>query len=146
MKNVSIILLSVAVAMCLSLISCSGSISISGEKSPSDIEMGMWKLVQKGNYKKVADYWLENSVDEDFKDGSKEQIKMMSSMFSEKMKESMEEKGGLKDFKIESEEISEDGTTATVEVLLTYGDGSTEEHTSKYKKVDDKWKMNNSMK
>ena len=145
MKKVSVVLLLFAVAMCLSLTSCGGG-GIGGEKSPSDIEMGMWKLVQKGNYQKAVDYWFDNSVDEDAKGASKEQVKAMSAMFTEKMKQSMDEKGGLKEIKIQSEEISEDGMTAKVEVLLTYGDGSTEEQTSKYKKVDGKWKMNNSMK
>ena len=144
MKKVSVILLFVAVAMCLSLTSCGGGIA--GGNTPSGIEMGMWKLVQKGNYNKAIDYWFENSVDEGANGASKEQVKAMSAMFTEKMKQSMDEKGGLKDIKIESEEISEDGMTAKVEVLLTYGDGTTEEQTSKYKKVDGKWKMNNSMK
>jgi len=146
MKKVSVVLLFVAAAMCLSLTSCDGGGSVSGGKSPSDIEMGMWKLVQKGNYQKAINYWMENSADEDAQGASKDQIKAMSSMFSEKMKQSMDEKGGLKDVKIESETISEDGMTARVEVLLIYGDGTTEEQTSEYIKVDSKWKMNNSMK
>jgi hypothetical protein len=141
MKKVSIILLCFVATISLSLISCGGG-GITGEKSPSDIELGMWKLVQKGNYEKAIDYWAENSAD----DAGKEQMKAMSKMLVEKMKESMDEKGGLKDVKIESEEIDDDGMTAKVNVLLTYGDGSTEEQSNKYKKVDGKWKIDSSMK
>jgi len=145
MKKVSVVLLFVAIAMTLSLTSCGGG-GILGEKSPADIEAGLWKLVQKGDYEKAMDYWVENSTDENMKGKSKEEVKAMSKMFAEKMKESMKEKDGLKDFKIVSEEISEDGTTAKVTVLLTNGDGSTDEQTKKYKKVDGKWKMDSSMK
>jgi len=52
----------------------------------------------------------------------------------------------LKEVKIESETINEDGLTANVEVLQLYGDGSTDQKTSKYKKVDGKWKMDSSAK
>jgi hypothetical protein len=67
-------------------------------------------------------------------------------MFASKMKETMDEKGGLKEFKIVNENISADGETATVDVALTYGDGSTEEQTNKYQKVDGKWKKNSEAK
>ena len=142
MKKVLVILSIVAVTMSLLLVSCGGGAS--GGKSPSDVELGFWKLVQKGNYEKAADYWMENSTDDD--KGQKEQMKAMSAMFSEKIKQSVEEKGGLKDVKIESETISEDGLTAKVEVLLINGDGTTDEQTKKYRKVDGKWKMDNAVK
>ena len=144
MKRVSVILLFVAMATTLSLTSCGGGIS--GEKSPSDIEAGLWKLVQKGDFEKAMDYWMDNATEESMNGTSKEEMKAMSKMFAEKMKESMGEQGGLKDFKIVNEEISEDGTTAKVTVLLTNGDGSTDEQVKKYKKVDGKWRMDSSMK
>ena len=50
----------------------------------------------------------------------------------------MDEKGGLKDFKVT--EISNDGATAELKVDVTFGNGSTEESTATYKMVDGKWK------
>jgi len=143
MKRVSVILSVVAITVSLLLVSCGGGGGISGGKSPSDIEMGFWKLIQKGSYDKAINYWMDNSDNED--KAQKEQMKAMSAMFTEKLKQSMDEKGGLKDVKT-SETISEDGMTATVEVFLTYGDGTTEEQTKKYQKIDGKWRMDSSMK
>jgi hypothetical protein len=144
MKKVSVVLLLCAMAMTLSLTSCGGGGG--GGKSPADIEKGLWKLIQKGNFEKAGEYWMENSIKDDSKGTSKEEMKAMTAMFAEKAKQSVEEKGGLKDFKIENEEISEDGMTAKVTVLLTYGDGTTDDETNKYKKIDGKWRRDNSMK
>jgi hypothetical protein len=131
MKKVSVVLVLLAMTISLSLISCGG-----GESTPADMEKTLWTHVQKGDYEKAIKYWANISVDGDTKD----QMKAMTTMFASKMKETMDEKGGLKEFKIVNDNISADGETATVDVALTYGDGSTEEQSNKYKKVDGKWK------
>ena len=134
MKKVSVILSVVAITVSLLMVSCGGG----GGKSPADIEKGMWELVKQGKYEKAVDYWADNC---DAKDSEQRlQLKGMASMNSEKQKQSTEEKGGLKDVKV-SETISEDGLTAEVDVVLTYGNGETEDKTTKYKKVDGTWKI-----
>ena len=63
-------------------------------------------------------------------------------MLREKGTKTMEKKQGLKSYEVLSEEISEDGKSATVKMKMVYGDGS--EDTSKVKLVkNDKgeWKM-----
>ena len=132
MKKVSVILVLLAMTICLSLVSCGGG------STPASMEKNLWTYVQKGDYEKAIKYWADISVDGE----TKEQMKSMAAMFAGKMKESMEEKGGLKEFKIVNETISADGETATVDVALTYGDGSTEEQSNKYVKVDGKWMKN----
>jgi len=131
MKKVSVVLVLLAMTIGLSLVSCGG-----GGSTPADLEKNLWTYVQKGDYEKAIKYWADISVDGDTKD----QMKAMTTMFAEKMKNSMEEKGGLKEFNIVKETISEDGESATVDVALTYGDGSTDEQSNKYVKVDGKWR------
>ena len=63
-------------------------------------------------------------------------------MLREKGTKTMEKKQGIKSYKVESEEISEDGKSATVKMKVVYGDGS--EDTNKIKLVkNDKgeWKV-----
>ena len=63
-------------------------------------------------------------------------------MLREKGTKTMEKKQGIKSYKVESEEISEDGKSATVNMKVVYGDGS--EDTNKIKLVkNDKgeWKI-----
>ena len=67
-----------------------------------------------------------------------EMMKSMGDMFAEKMKQALDEKGGMKDFKVT--EISNDGATAELKVDVTFGDGTTEEQEAKYTMVDGKWK------
>lgn len=47
--------------------------------------------------------------------------------------------GGIKDFEILNEEITEDGTKATLKVKYTYGNGSTKESTERLVKTDNGW-------
>ena len=52
-----------------------------------------------------------------------------------------EKKDGLKSIEIISEEISEDGNTATVKIKQTYGNGETQDGTQSMVKRDGKWLM-----
>ncbi len=47
--------------------------------------------------------------------------------------------GGVKDYEIVSEEIAEDGKTATVTVKVTYGTGDVQESEEKFMKTDKGW-------
>ena len=64
----------------------------------------------------------------------------IKSMLQDKMSKQVEKKGGIKDAVIEKEEISEDGTTASVKVKITYNDGSEESNNWDLKKSGDDWK------
>ncbi|WP_246368578.1 DUF4878 domain-containing protein [Phocaeicola faecicola] len=62
-------------------------------------------------------------------------------MIKEKGAKTLDEKGGLKEIEIVSEEIAEDGNSAVVTFKQHYGDGSVKEDTQKMAKVDGKWLM-----
>ena len=128
MKRVFSLVL-IAMTMSLVLVSCGG-----GSATPVDMETKLQTYFQKGDVKKAIDYTVEISVPNE----STEMMKSMGSMFVEKMKQTLDEKGGLKDFKIT--EISNDGATSELNVELTYGDGSTDEQSATYVMVDGKWK------
>ncbi len=137
MKQLNLIRISVLVAIVALLAACGG-----GEKTPKQIETSIWDHIQKGQYEKAIDIWYENSITDE-KTNADEQ-KEFAKAFAEKMKASIEEKGGIDDVQIVSEEISEDGNTAVVNVLITFKDGTTQNDDSKYTKVDGQWKMSNS--
>jgi hypothetical protein len=111
--------------------------------SPAAIEKSIYAQFQKGNFEKGMEIYFAHA-DEESKmfSASEKALKIeMIKGFAEKVKEDIVEKGGLKDFEIVSEEIEEDGATAFVESKLTFGDGSTQEETTKYVKNDGKWKI-----
>ena len=137
MKNLNLVhvfLLAVVVSV---LAACSG-----GEKTPGQIEMSIWNTIESGNYEKAMDMWYENSAVSPDKNQADQ--KEFVKAFADKMKSSIEEKGGIQEVKIVSEELSEDGETAIVAVKITFKNGTTQEDDSKYIKVDGKWKISNS--
>ena len=63
-------------------------------------------------------------------------------MLREKGTKTMEKKQGIKSYKVESEEISEDGNSATVKMKMVYGDGSEDTQDLKLVKNDDgDWRL-----
>ena len=63
-------------------------------------------------------------------------------MLREKGTKTMEKKQGIKSYKVESEEISEDGKSATVKMKVVYGDGSEDTNKMKLVKNDNgEWKI-----
>ena len=62
-------------------------------------------------------------------------------MLKEKVSKEYEKKDGLKSIEIISEEISEDGNSATVKIKQTYGNGETQDGTQSMVKRDGKWLM-----
>lgn len=91
-----------------------------------------------GDYDKMLDgLYTEPGADaEEVKQGKT----MLKSMLTEKGSESLEEKGGIKTVDIVSEEIAEDGRTAKVKLLYTYGNGETEESDMDMRLDGNKWK------
>ena len=68
--------------------------------------------------------------------------KMIAGLAEEKVSKEIESKGGIKDYKLADAELDEEGTKADVKVHITYKDGSEEDETLKFVKVDDEWKQN----
>ena len=129
MKKVFSLVL-IAMTVSLALVSCGGG----GSATPVDMETKLQTYFQKGDFEKAINYTIEISMPNE----STEMMKSMGSMFAEKMKQAMDEKGGMKDFKVT--EVSNDGATAELKIDVTFGDGTTEEQTAKYTMVDGKWK------
>ncbi len=79
---------------------------------------------------------------EEGKDIDKEK-EQLAALFKEKGEKELNKQGGIKSYEIVSEEISEDGNTATVTVKIVYGDG-TEKDNEKIKMKKDAngdWKI-----
>lgn len=104
-----------------------------------------------GAMKKYGNYLIEGDY-EKFVDGFafaedldsekiEEQKKGFLAMLKEKANKEFEKKGGLKSIEILSEEISEDGNSATVKLKQTYGNGETEEGTQTMVKRNGEWLM-----
>ncbi|MDR0332643.1 MAG: DUF4878 domain-containing protein [Dysgonamonadaceae bacterium] len=130
----------VVATIILFTVNCGGgssSSSIGGKNSPASIEKEIYNQMKKGNYEKVFDHIAGFDSDEISATDRREIVKALS----EKAKQSADAQGGLKDFEILSETISDDGLTATVETKLVFGNGSEETQTSKYVKTDDKWQL-----
>ena len=92
----------------------------------------MWKLVQDGDYEAA----LKQSAEQ--KDATPEEIEQLAK-FAEALYAAV---GGVKEVEVLSEKISEDGQTATVELMLTYGNGKTEKQKEKMVMTEEGWRMN----
>lgn len=105
--------------------------------TPSAVAEEACKCVQNEDYEGYVE--LMDLKETKNQESEKEQF---VAMLREKGTKTMEKKQGLKSYEVLSEEISEDGKSATVKMKMVYGDGS--EDTSKVKLVkNDKgeWKM-----
>ncbi len=92
-----------------------------------------------GDYEKFVDGFAVDSEME--ADKIEKQKESLVAMLKEKASKEYDKKGGLKSIEVLSEEISEDGNTATVKIKQTYGNGETEEGAQKLVKKDGKWLM-----
>ena len=105
--------------------------------TPSAVAEKACKCVQNEDYEGYVE--LMDLKETKNQESEKEQF---VAMLREKGTKTMEKKQGIKSYKVESEEISEDGKSAIVKMKVVYGDGS--EDTSKIKLVkNDKgeWKI-----
>lgn len=107
-------------------------------KSPAKIEMEMWEQMQKGNYDKAFDLWYDNVNKTEQEMKTNENKEAWREIFGKTQAEA-DQKQGISDVELIEETFSEDGTKATVKVKCTYGDGTTNESSSKYVLVDGKW-------
>ena len=105
--------------------------------TPSAVAEEACKCVQNADYEGYVE--LMDLKETKNQESEKEQF---VAMLREKGTKTMEKKQGIKSYKVESEEISEDGKSAIVKMKVVYGDGS--EDTNKIKLVkNDKgeWKI-----
>ena len=105
--------------------------------TPSAVAEEACKCVQNEDYEGYVE--LMDLKETKNQESEKEQF---VAMLREKGTKTMEKKQGLKSYEVLSEEISEDGKSATVKMKVVYGDGS--EDTNKIKLVkNDKgeWKV-----
>ncbi|MBR4842173.1 MAG: DUF4878 domain-containing protein [Bacteroidaceae bacterium] len=119
-----ILVFSVVVAAMACFVACSSS----GSGPEAVVEKAI-SAIQKGNYDAFAATY----------DLSESDQKMLSGLAEEKISKSLEEKGGIKSFKITDTKI--DGEEATVKVHFVYKNGSEDDETMKLKKVDGAWKQ-----
>lgn len=105
--------------------------------TPSAVAEEACKCVQNADYEGYVE--LMDLKETKNQESEKQQF---VAMLREKGTKTMEKKQGIKSYKVESEEISEDGKSAIVKMKVVYGDGS--EDTNKIKLVkNDKgeWKV-----
>ena len=126
------IYLVLAIASTGVLASCSSS-------SPGKAAKQYMEYLAEGEYDKLVDglYFGEDASKEDIEKSKA----MMKAILMDKGRKSLEEKGGLKDIEVVSEEISPDGKSATVTLKQTFGNGETEEDDTDLVLVNGKWMM-----
>lgn len=126
-------LLVIVLALCMA--GCGSS------NTPSAVAEKAVNYLKDGNYEAYAElfYHPENATPEEVE----KQKQFVVSLFKEKYEKSKKQNGGIKSFEILSEEVDEEAGTATVSLVLTYEDGSTDDSELTMKK-DEKgdWKLN----
>lgn len=129
-KNLLLSLFSAFVMMILA--SC-------GSKTASDKAEEMFGYLQDGDYASYVDCIAG-------KDGAKmsaEEKSQMTAMFEEKGEAMLKETQGIKSYEVVSEELSEDGNSATVVVNVVYGNGDSKEQPTKFSKDENgEWVAN----
>ena len=101
----------------------------SSPKGPEPVAKKAIEALQKGDFDAYAATFNLSESDQ----------KMLAGMVEEKVKADIEKKGGIKDYKISDTQI--DGDKATVKVLLRYKDGTEDESSMSFTKVDGEWKQ-----
>ncbi len=101
-------------------------------QTPSDVALESIKLVEAGKYQELLD--ISNATPE--------QKESLLAMFNEKgdiIEEEKAKRGEYTDYKVVSENISDDGTTCEVVVECTTSKGTVETEEVSLVSVDDKW-------
>lgn len=109
------------------------AVSCSKSGSPKDVVTTYLQAIKSKDYKKAADCFYYEGTKEEIKTQKAEMVDLI-----EKGGKSLEEKEGIKSFKIKS--VEEDGDSAVVRGEITYGNGEVDEdEVIKTKKIDGKW-------
>ena len=111
--------------------------SCGSANTPSAVAEEACKCVQNEDYEGYVDLLLLKETKN--QESEKQQF---VAMLREKGTKTMEKKQGLKSYEVLSEEISEDGKSATVKMKMVYGDGSEDTQDLKLVKNDDgDWRL-----
>lgn len=100
------------------------------------------ECIKEGNYEKFVDGIAMKKQENTDVAKMKEEKEALVAMLKEKGDKQLTKKDGIKTIDIVSENIAEDGNTATVVLKQIYGNGEEEEQTYHMIKEDGKWKMN----
>ena len=124
MKRILTVVALAAALVCFS--ACKGG-KVTKTSGPEDVAKTALEAMKKGDIKAFVNTF--NLSDDD--------KEMLTSLIDEKLKDKMEEKGGIKSYEIGEITIDED--KATVKAKVYYQDGSEEDEDFKFTKVDGKW-------
>ena len=108
------------------------AVSCSKSNSPKDVVTSYLQAMKSKNYEKAASYFYYEGTKDEIKADKAQLVALM-----EKAGQSLDEKDGIKSFKINS--VEEDGDSAVVKGEITYGNGNVKEDEILTKKVDGKW-------
>ena len=109
-----------------------------GGNSPKGAAEKAMKAMKDRDAKTLVDM-LYNAKEDETSQNEKD---MAVAMFQEKMDKQYEKDGGIKSYEAVSEEIAEDGKTATVTMKIEYENGKTDEDVMKLKQNDKgEWKI-----
>ena len=108
------------------------SVSCSKSSSPKDVVTTYLQAMKSKNYEKAAECFYYEGTKDEIKADKTQMLALI-----EKGGQSLEEKEGIKSFKIKS--VEEDGDKAVVKGEITYGNGDVKEDEIETKKVDGKW-------
>jgi len=112
-----------------------GNNSENERATPMDATRAYYELLKKGDFKGAVqstyDYNKTMTKEE------KESLDAMLDLTASKIQSSMDEKGGLRDFTIDTSFTNDD--ESEVGVTIYYGNGEIENKTENLKKVNDKW-------
>ncbi len=105
------------------------------EMTPGKAAVKYVNYLKEGKYEKYVDaMYQEDGV-------TAEERTQFIALSKEKGEKAIQEKKGIKEVTLLTEKIAEDGLTASVELELTYGDGTKEKGDYDMIKVDKVWKM-----
>ena len=122
----------VCLVACLLVASCGGA------STPADAAADCIELMKAQDYEALVATIDFSEVEVDKQQESKD---MFLALFKEKGGKEMKQKQGITSYTLVSEEVAEDGKTATVKYDVTYGDGSTKTNTFNMVLVDGEWKQ-----
>ncbi|MDO4159579.1 MAG: DUF4878 domain-containing protein [Prevotellaceae bacterium] len=120
------------VAFALLITACGNS------NTPKGVAEKSIKCIQKGDYEGYVDLMYVSKESKNIE----EEKKGYASLLQSKAGPALEEKGGIKSYEILSEEISEDGNSAKVDIKVVYGNGEEKNQTIQLlKDKNDDWKL-----
>ncbi len=119
----------------LLLASCSSN-------TPSAVAERSVKCLMDGKYDEYADLLYVSDKDTDDPSRLKQEKEDFVQLLEAKYQETLKRTGGIDKYEIVSEEIAQDGETATVNISLTYKNGRTEDYTTRLRKdANGDWKI-----